>query len=75
MADHLKQKVKFCNKSQYQKATIKELYEKYGILLDKDTTYIEIKFKRNCEVYAGPHTIDTLHGVDYNSIYEIIQEN
>jgi len=67
--------------SEYQKATIKELYEKYGILLDKDefqgkdcSTHVEIKFARNHEAYAVPHTIDSIRGVDYNSIYEIIQE-
>ena len=66
----------------YKKATLKELYEKYGILLDKDefqgkdcSTHVEIKFARNHEAYGVPHIIDSLRGVDYNSIYEIIQEN
>ncbi len=62
-----------------QTMTIKEAYERWGIVLDIDefsgkdaSTHIEMRKTANGVWYAKPHIYDSIKGIDQRLIYRVI---
>jgi len=62
-----------------QTITIKEAYERWGIILDRDefsrkdgSTHIEMRKTANGVWHAKPHGYDSIKGIDQRLIYRVI---